>query len=88
LKTLSKLIKQIKERAAAEHHLAVRGDALLGSAAIWAGTQNNLGTALERLGERESGTASLEANVAPRPSSGGRSAAEPIPIYSEAVAGR
>ena len=30
----------------------------------WAGTQNNLGTALETLGERESGTARLEEAVA------------------------
>jgi tetratricopeptide (TPR) repeat protein len=30
----------------------------------WAATQNNLGNALETLGERESGTASLEAAVA------------------------
>ena len=29
----------------------------------WAGTQNNLGTALKTLGERESGTAGLEAAV-------------------------
>ena len=30
----------------------------------WAKTQNNLGTALSRLGERESGTARLEEAVA------------------------
>jgi len=30
----------------------------------WAGTQNNLGSALARLGERESGTASLQQAVA------------------------
>ena len=30
----------------------------------WAGTQNNLGNALQRLGERESGTARLEEAVA------------------------